>query len=156
MVYNEVSWGTDSSNYPPEVSKNMRPDDKVVAFIEIVEKKKGCLRRKVKDTGNRNFVAITRERVIGTVELRSDRKEGMTKKIASRDTITFNLPLAKVTSLTTTSSSTEAKGCLKKHEDRENYLIINAQGDEIKFYTGPDCTVNDQIIRSFLEVSDYF
>ncbi len=156
MEYNEVSWGTDSSNYPPEVSKNMRPDDEVVAFIEIVEKTKGCLRKKAKNTGNRNFVAITRERVIGTVDLRSDVKAGWSKKIAIQETITFNLPLAKVTSLTTTSSSSETKGCLKKHEEHENFLIINAQGDEIKFYTGKDCTVNDQIIRSFLEVSDYF
>lgn len=161
MSYSEVTWGAgslDTSNYPPEVGKNMRPDDEVVAYISIVGKNTtGCLRKKTYNTGNNNFVAITHERIIGTVQT-SSVVEGSGRKTQTKTTTaTFNVPLVKVTSLTTSSSSMDIKGCLKKSsKSKEYYLHINAQGDEISFYTGPDCTVNDQIIRSFLEVSDYF
>ncbi len=161
MSYSEVTWGAgslDSSNYPPEVGKNMRPDDEVVAFISIVGKDTtGCLRKKTQDNGNRNFVAITHERIIGTVQTLNVLEESRLKTKTETVTVTFNVPLVKVTSLTTSSSSTDVQGCLKKSsKSKRHYLHINAQGDEISFYTGPDCTVNDQIIRSFLEVSDYF
>lgn len=149
MSYNEVTWGGSNLSYPPEVEKNMRPDDEVVAYIQIVEK--GCLRKKA--TGNQNFVAITRERIIGTVQMVPD-NGSLKKKEKEKEIYTFNIPLVKVTFLETVSQPTF--GCLNRAKGRSFHLIINAQGYNIRFYTGPDSKVNDEIIRSFLEVSDYF
>ena len=154
MVCNEVSWGTNRTDYPAELLKNMRPDDEVVAFVNITEKSKGCLSRKTKNTGNSSFLAITHERVIGTAEVVSEEGSGL-KKSRKRTVITFNIPLVKVTSLSTSSDSTTS-GCLKKSHDHEYFFSINAQGSKTVFYTGKNSQVNDEIVKSFLEVSDYF
>ena len=69
---------------------------------------------------------------------------------------TINIPIAKVTSITTTASASDSKGCLSKSKTREYRLILNAQGQEFSAYTGVDSSVNDEFIRSFLENSDYF
>lgn len=151
--FNEVSWGTETTNYPPELMKNIRPDDEVVAFINIVEKK-GCLSKKAKKTGNRDYVAITHERIVGTVE-RVCEEGSFLKKSKSTTVYTFNIPLVKITSLETSGESSSG-GCLNKKSSPSYFFTINAQGSITKFYTGMDSTVNDQLIRSFLEVSDYF
>lgn len=154
--FNEITVNTGGGNYPPELLKNIRPDDEVVAFISIVNKEKGCLRKKAKETGNNTFLAITHERVVGTVES-SEIVGGRFSKDKNSEVQTINVPIVKITSLTTTCSTNTIKsGCLSKSKEVSYYLYINAQGHSLKCYTGKDSTVNDQFIRSFLEISDYF
>ena len=155
VQYNEVTIGTEGGNYPPELLKNIRPDDEVMAFIDIVGKERGCLRKKSKNTGDRQFIAITRERVVGTV-LTVETDGGFFNKVKSESVSTINIPLVKVTSIETGSNKNTTKGCLSKSKDVEYYLILNAQGGDLKIKTGPDSRVNDEFVKSFLEVSDYF
>lgn len=153
----EMTWGSNSSSgYPSELLKNMRPDDDVVAFIKIEERNVGCLKKKPKGHPTDSyFLAITRERVVGTVETRRKEKTGLFSSANHSNRITFNIPIVKITSITTSSSSVQS-GCLKKSNNSRYELIINAQGDELAVYTGKDSSVNDEFVRSFLEISDYF
>lgn len=155
-----VSWGTDNyGDYPPELTKNMRPDDEVRAFIRIENfQVKGCLKKKRAKNGPTqvHFLAITRERVIGTFEDTITTKSGRFSSSSSSFVSTINIPIAKVTSITTTASASDSKGCLSKSKEREYRLVLNAQGQVYSAYTGVDSTVNDEFIRSFLENSDYF
>lgn len=153
--YNEVTVGRGGSDYPPELLKNMRPDDEVMAYIRIDGKMRGCLSKKSKDTGRVRFVAITRERVIGTIQ-KSVETGRFLKKFEKTGDMTINIPLVKITSLTTSSTKAEQSGCLSKKSRMEYHLSINAQGEELKIFTGYDSTVNDEFVRSFLEISDYF
>ena len=84
--------------------------------------------------------------------------EGVVNKNKVEKVRTINIPLVKITSIYTSNSKmTEKSGCLSKTKKRtECTLTINAQGKPIEFYTGPDSTVNDEFVRSFLEISDYF
>lgn len=153
--FQEITWGKGDTNYPPELLKNMRPDDEVMAFIRIVEKQRGCLSKKSKDTGNSSFIAITRERVVGTAQV-SYETGGRFSKDRDWDIVTMNIPLVKITSIETSNSSETVKGCLHKTQSVSYSLRINAQGQTLSIYTGKDSTVNDEFVRSFLEISDYF
>lgn len=157
VEFDEITWGKGGADYPPELLKNMRPDDEVMAYIRIVGKKRGCLNRKSEDTGNSRFIAITRERIVGTVET-STSEGGLFSKNKTEGAMTINIPLVKVTSIETSNSRTTQKsGCLSKTKKNvEYYLTINAQGSNLEIFTGGDSTVNDEFVRSFLEVSDYF
>lgn len=156
----DMTWGSNSSNgYPQELLKNIRPDDDVVAFIRIQSSDVGCLKKKPKKGSpvDTYFLAITRERVVGTAETKSEGvKTGLFSKASSLGSVTFNIPLVKITSIETSGQTSQEKGCLSKKNHAKYKLTINAQGDEITIYTGVDSSVNDEFVRSFLEISDYF
>lgn len=153
--FQEITWGKGDTNYPSELLKNIRPDDEVMAFIRIVEKERGCLKKKSKNTGNSSFIAITRERVVGTAEVAHE-VGGRFSKDKDYEVVTMNIPLVKITSIETSNSSQTVKGCLHKSKEISYSLRINAQGQSLSIYTGKDSTVNDEFVRSFLEISDYF
>lgn len=138
-------------DYNPECLGQIRPDDQIIVYypLDLKDVRSGCTGVSVKTMENAGYVALTEQRLIFKGSSINSTGESATSTLE-----TSNVPLSKVSSVTTSKITTASKGCLSS---KFTYyaLLVNVQGHEYKLYLNTkDDSIGKDVVRSFLESSE--